>query len=84
MTKEEKKDWEVTLSYNVRHNDTYLIQNQTEKDAIYIAENQNQSSECICIKEDAKDIEDVDTTIKEVVFNSEKKKWLEKESQNVK
>ena len=79
MTKEEKKDWEVTLSYNVRHNDTYLIQNQTEKDAIYIAENQNQSSECICIKEDAKDIEDVDTTIKEVVLNSEKKAWLPKE-----
>ena len=35
--KEEKKDWEVTLSYDVRHDDTYLITNQTEKDAIYIA-----------------------------------------------
>ena len=79
MTKEEKKDWKVTLSYDVRHNDTYLITNQTEKDAIYIAENQNQSSECICIKEDEKDIEDVDTTIKEVVFNSEKKDWIAKE-----
>ena len=81
MTKEEKKDWEVTLSYDVRHKDTYLITNQTEKDALYLAENQNQSSECICIKEDkeTRDIEDVDTTIKEVVFNSEKKDWLPKE-----
>ena len=84
QNKVEKKDWKVTLSYDVRHNDTYLIQNQTEKDAIYIAENQNQSSECICIKEDEKDIEDVDTTIKEVVFNSEKKKWLNKEEEKQK
>jgi len=79
QNKEEKKDWKVTLSYDVRHNDTYLIPNQTEKDALYLAENQNQSSECICIKEDKEDIEDVDTTIKEVVFNSEKKDWIEKD-----
>ena len=57
QNKEEKKDWKVTLSYDVRHKDTYLITNQTEKDAIYIAENQNQSSECICIKEDEEDID---------------------------
>ena len=80
QNKEEKKDWKVTLSYDVRHKDTYLITNQTEKDAIHIAENQNQSSECICIKEDKEDIEDVDTTIKEVIFNSEKKDWLPKEA----
>ena len=79
QNKEEKKDWKVTLSYDVRHNDTYLITNQTEKDALYFAENQNQSSKCICLKEVEDDIEDVDTTIKEVVFNSEKKKWLDKE-----
>jgi NADH:ubiquinone oxidoreductase subunit D len=82
MTTEKiKKDWEVTLSYDVRHNDTYLITDQTEEDAIYIAENQNQSSECICLKEVEDDMEVVDTTIKEVVFNSEKKKWLDKENQ---
>ncbi len=74
----EKKDWKVKLSYSTPHEDTYLIQNETEKDAIYIAENQNQSSECICIKEDKEDIEDVDTTIKEVVWNSEKKDWVNK------
>ena len=79
MTKEEKKDWHVTLSYDVRHNDTYLIPNQTEKDALYLAENQNQSSECIWLKEDKEDIEDEETTIKEVVWNSEKKDWLAKE-----
>ena len=82
QNKVEKKDWEVTLSCMKKHDDTYLITNQTEKDAIYIAENQNQSSECICIKEDkeTRDIEDVDTTIKEVVFNSEKKDWIAKEA----
>jgi len=83
MTKEElikeKKDWKITLSYDVRHHDTYLITNQTEENATYIAENQNQSSECICIKEDEEDIEDEGTTIKEVVWNSDKKDWLDKE-----
>ena len=49
---EAKKDWKVTLSYNIRHSDTYLIQNETKEDAIYIAENQNMSSKynCKCIK----------------------------------
>ena len=56
------------MSYNVRHNDTYLIQNQTEKDAIYIAENQNASPnfDCTLIKEDVSDGEDEETIIKEV------------------
>ena len=77
----EKKDWKITLSYSVPHEDTYLIQNETEKDAIWIAENQNQSSRynCICIEENEADIEDEKTTIKEVVWNSEKKDWLDKE-----
>ena len=82
QNKVEKKDWKVTLSYDVRHNDTYLITNQTEKDAIYIAENQNQSSECICIKEDESG-DSIDTTIREVVWsnlpNSERKDWIDKE-----
>jgi len=78
----EKKDWHVTLTYNIRHNDTYLITNETKENAIWIAENQNTSPlhECICIKEEESDIEDEETTTKEVVFNSEKKKWLDKES----
>ena len=76
----EKKDWKVTLSYNIRHDDTYLISNETKEDAVWIAENQNASPkyDCISIKKDESDIEDEETIIKEVVFNAEKKKWLDK------
>ena len=68
MTKEEKKDWEVTLSSMKKHDDTYLIRNVTKEDAIYIAENQNASPkyDCTLIKEDESDSEDEETTIKEV------------------
>ena len=64
----EKKDWKVTLSYNIQHKDTYLISNETKEDAIYIAENQNSSPryDCTLIKEEESDIEDEETTIKEV------------------
>jgi len=63
-----KKNWEVTLSYNVPHKDTYLIRNETKEDAIYIAENQNSSPryDCTLIKEEKSDIEDEETTIKEL------------------
>ena len=63
-----KKDWKVTLSYSIQHKDTYLIQNETKEDAIYIAENQNASPryDCTLIKEDISDSEDEETTIKEV------------------
>ena len=63
-----KKNWEVTLSYNIKHKDTYSIKNETREDAIYIAENQNSSPryDCTLIKEDPSDIEDEETTIKEV------------------
>ena len=84
-----KKDWKVTLTYNIQHKDTYLIQNETKEDAIYIAENQNMSPKynCKCIDEESEiyDVEDSEeTTIKEVVFNSEKKKWLNKEEEKQK
>ena len=86
MKDKQLKDWHVTLSYDVKHEDTYLITNETKEDAIYIAENQNNSPnhDCILIKEDESDIEDEETTIKEVVFNSEKKKWLNKEEEKQK
>jgi len=80
-----KKDWKVKLSYNVKHEDTYLIQSETKKDAIYIAENQNNSPkyDCTLIKEKKSDIEDEETTIREVVWssfaNSERKDWIDKE-----
>ena len=78
--KTEKKDWYVTLSYVKKHEDTYLICDETKENAIYIAENQNTNPkyDCICIKENESDIEDEETTIKEVVFNSEKKEWIAK------
>ena len=84
-----KKDWKVTLSYDVKHEDTYLIQNETKEDAIYIAENQNVSPKynCKCIDEESEiyDVEDSEeTTIKEVVWNSKKKDWLNKEEEKQK
>ena len=79
-----KKDWKVTLSYDVKHEDTYLIQNETKEDAIYIAENQNMSPKynCKCIDEDTKETENDETIIKEVVWNREKKDWLVKDENN--
>ena len=66
--KEQLKDWEVTLSYKIPHKDTYSIKNETKENAIYIAENQNSSPryDCTLIKEDEGDMEDEETTIKEV------------------
>ena len=63
-----KKNWKVTLSYNIKHKDTYSIKNETKEDAIYIAENQNSSPryDCTLIKEEESDIEDEETIIKEV------------------
>ena len=85
MKDKQLKDWKVTLSYDIKHKDTYLIQNETKEDAIYIAENQNNSPryDCTCIKKDESDVEDMDTTIREVVWsnipNSERKDWIDKE-----
>ena len=86
MKDKQLKDWKVTLSYDIKHKDTYLIQNETKEDAIYIAENQNMSSKynCKCIKKEESDIEDEETTIKEVVWNSKKKDWLDKEEEKQK
>ena len=85
MTKKEKKDWEVTLSCTKKHDDTYLIQNVTKDQAKWIAENQNANPKvCLCVNENESDIEDEETTIKEVVWNSEKKDWLDKEEEKQK
>ena len=68
MTDKLKKDWEVTLSYKIPHKDTYSIKNETKEEAVYIAENQNSSPryDCTLIKENESDIEDEETTIKEI------------------
>jgi len=84
---EAKKDWEVTLSCTKKHDDTYLIRNVNKDQAKWIAENQNASPnfDCICIKEEESNscFEDEETTIKEVVWNSEKKDWLPIGEKNV-
>ena len=72
---EEKKDWEVTLSCMKKHEDTYLIRNVTKEDAIYIAENQNQSPryDCTLIKESESDGEDEETSIRPLDYQKEVK-----------
>ena len=70
----------ATLQYSEPHTDKYLISNvKTEKEAIYIAENQNADPKYSQVwKEDSGDIEDQTVTIKEVVWNSEKKDYVSK------
>ena len=48
----EKKNWEVTLSYKMKHQDTFLIKNVSKEKAKWIAENQNDSPlhDCTLIK----------------------------------
>ena len=72
---EEKKDWEVTLRCMKKHEDTYLIRNVTKEDAIYIAENQNQSPryDCTLIKESESDGEDEETSIRPLDYQKEVK-----------
>ena len=72
---EEKKDWEVTLSCMKKHEDTYLIRSVTKEDAIYIAENQNQSPryDCTLIKESESDGEDEETSIRPLDYQKEVK-----------
>jgi hypothetical protein len=54
---------------------SYLIRNVTKEDAIYIAENQNQSPhyDCSLIKEDVSDGEDEETSIRPLDYQKEVK-----------
>ena len=67
---EAKKNYMVTLSHTVVKTETYLIQNETKEDAIYIAENQNSSPryDCHLYNETESDPEDEFNTVKEVSF----------------
>ena len=64
-----KSNYMVTLSYTVVKTETYLIQNETKEDAIYIAENQNQSPkyDCYLYKDTESNPEDESTKVEEVV-----------------
>ena len=66
----EKSDYVVTLTRDVIQEEKWLIKNETRKDAIWIAENMNQSKlyDCTLIEEneDAEDFEII--SAKKVVF----------------
>ena len=70
----------ATMEYNEAHVDKYLISNvTTEKEATYIAENQNADPKYSQVwKEEKGDIEDQTVTVKEVVWSSEKKDYVPK------
>ena len=70
----------ATMEYNEAHVDKYLISNVTnEKEATYIAENQNADPKYSQVwKEEKGDIEDQTVTVKEVVWSSEKKDYVPK------
>ena len=65
-----KSDYVVTLTTDVVKKEKWLIQNETKEDAIWIAENMNQSKlyDCTLLEED-EDQEDFELeSAKEVVF----------------
>ena len=70
----------ATIHYSKPHTDKYLIKNvKDEKEAKYIAKNQNADPKyCELWKEDSGEIEDQTITVKEIVWNSEKKDFVDK------
>jgi hypothetical protein len=70
----------ATVHYSEPHTDKYLINNvKDEKEAFYIAENQNADPKYSQLwKEDSGEIEDQTITIKEVVWDSERKDFVDK------
>ena len=68
-----KSDFVVTLTTNVVKKEKWLIQNETKEDAIWIAENMNQSKlyDCTLLEED-EDQEDFELeSAKQVVFTKD-------------
>ena len=70
----------ATVHYSEPHTDKYLIKNvKDKKEALYIAENQNADPKYSQLwKEDSGEIEDQTITIKEVVWDSERKDFVNK------
>ena len=75
-----EKYFMATMHYDKPHTDTYLIKNvKNEKEATYMAENQNANPKYSQVwKEDKGDVEDQTVTVKEVVWSSEKKDYVPK------
>ena len=70
-----KSDYVVTLTRQVTQTEKWLIQNETKEDAIWIAENMNQSKlyDCTLLEED-EDQEDFELeSAKQVVFTKDDK-----------
>ena len=70
-----KSDYVVTLTRQVTQTEKWLIQNENREDAIWIAENMNQSKlyDCTLIEED-EDAEDfILDSAKQVVFTKDDK-----------
>ena len=65
---EAKKNYMVTSTYTITKTDTYLVNSETKEDAIYIVENQNNTSSCQLYNETESDPEDESNTVKEVTF----------------
>jgi hypothetical protein len=69
---EAKKNYMVTSTYTITKTDTYLVNSETKEDAIYIVENQNNTSSCQLYNETESDPEDESNTVKEVTFEKNK------------
>ena len=84
-----KSNYMVKLTSTVIKTETWLIEDETKEDAIYIAENQNQSKryKCTLWKEDESDPEFDDAITKEVSFEEKEDGkgfyWKEKGENNV-
>ena len=75
-----EKYFMATLEYNEPHVDKYLISNvDNEKEATDIAENHNADPKYSQVwKEDSGDVENERVTVKEVVWDSAKKDFVNK------
>ena len=80
VTKMTEKYFMATLEYDEPHINKYLISNvKTEKEAVDIAENNNADPKYSQVwNEESGDIEDQTVTVKEVVWSSEKKDFVNK------
>ena len=65
---EAKKNYMVTSTYTITKTNTYLINSETKEDAIYIVENQNNTTSCQLYNETESDPEDESNIVKEVTF----------------
>jgi len=75
-----KKYFMATMHYDKPHTDTYLIKNvKDEKEATDIAENHNADPKYSQVwREDSGDVENERVTVKEVVWDSGKKDFVNK------